>query len=81
MTYFNYHAKAKRLILNKHLLSVSFFQNYHNIKPAMVLYFDNSRPIPIREYMWQEYFALIKQENVKFNNPDNLDLTEFGFFN
>ena len=81
MTYFNYHAKAKRLIANKHLISVSFFKNYHNIKPCMVLYFDNNSPIPIRNYIWKEYLAILKSENIKYNNPDNLNLTEFGIFN
>ena len=81
MTYFNYHAKAKRLISNNHLISVTFFKNYHNIKPAMVLYFDNNTPIPIRDYMWKEYFEILKTENISFNNPDKLNLTEFGIFN
>ena len=81
MTYFNYHAKAKRLILEEHLISVSFFKNYHNIKPAMVLYFDNNQPIPIREYMWKEYFLILKNYKIPFNNSDNLNLAEFGFFN
>ena len=80
MTYFNYHAKAKKLILEQHTISVTFFKNYHNIKPAMVLYFDNNQPIPIREYMWKEYFSILKNQKLPFNNPDNIDLTEFRSF-
>ncbi len=65
MSYFNYHAKAKNLIKTNHLLAVTIFDNYHHIYPAMVLYFDTSKPIPIREYMWDEYLPLIKQADVK----------------
>ena len=81
MTYFNYHAKAKNLIKSNHLLSVTIFSEYHHIKPAMVLYFDNSKPIPIREYRWNEYMPLIKAKKIKILNPDNLDLTQFACFN
>ena len=59
MPYYNYHAIAKRLIENNHLIAVSIFPEYKNIRPAMVLYFDNHRPIPIREYMWDDYLDKI----------------------
>lgn len=75
MTYFNYHAKAKNLIKSNHLISVSIFDDYHHIKPAMVLYFDNSRPIPIREYIWSEYLPLILEKDVPILNPNNIELT------
>lgn len=65
MAYFNYHAKAKNLIKTNHLMAVTIFDEYHHIYPAMVLYFDVSKPIPIREYMWIDYLSLIKQTNVK----------------
>ena len=68
MTYFNYHAKAKKLIATNHLLAVTIFDRYHHIYPAMVLYFDISKPIPIREYRWEEYIPLIKQANVKIQD-------------
>ncbi|MBR4998337.1 MAG: thermostable hemolysin delta-VPH [Clostridia bacterium] len=78
MTYFNYHAKVKALVKSKHCISVSFFKSYHNIKPAMVFYFDNHQPMPIRDYMWKEYFPLIKQYDLLINNPDKIDLDEFA---
>ena len=81
MTYFNYHAKAKRLISSNHCISVSIFENYRNIKPAMVLYFDNNIPIPIREYMWKEYFPLIKHFKITINNPNGIDLSQFSSVN
>lgn len=81
MSYFNYHAKAKRLINLGHCISVSIFKNYHNIKPAMVLYFDNNIPIPIRDYMWQDYLPLIKNSEIPITNVDNIDLNQFTIFN
>ncbi len=77
MTYFNYHAKAKRLILNGNCISASVFSNYHHIRPALVLYFENNIPIPIRNYKWQEYVPLLKTLNITINNPENLDLNQF----
>lgn len=63
MSYFNYHAKAKRLIREGNLIKIRFLESYKTIKPAMVLFFKNNPPMPIREYRWKEYFDIIK--NVK----------------
>ena len=59
MSFFNYHAKAKRLIKEGQLVDYIFVDNYNGIKPAMVLFFKDSRPMPIREYKWAEYIDLI----------------------
>lgn len=72
MAYYNYHAIAKRLIESNHLLGVSIFSTYHHISPALVLYFDNHRPVPIREYMWNDYLPIIKSKNIQILNPDNI---------
>ena len=77
MTYFNYHAKAKKLITSGHCMSVTLFKSYHNIKPAMVLYFNNNFPMPIRDYMWKDYLPLIEENQISINNPDNINLSEF----
>ena len=77
MSYFNYHAKAKRLIENENCISASVFSNYRNIRPALVLYFENNIPIPIRDYMWKDYFPLLKQHNIAINNPENINLHQF----
>ena len=77
MTYFNYHAKAKRLISDGYCISASIFSNYHSIRPALVLYFENNIPIPIRDYMWKDYITLLEQENIIINNPENIDLNKF----
>ena len=64
MAYFNYHAKAKNLIKNNNCFAATIFDNYHNIKPALVLYFFNNQPIPIREYMWKDYSELLSKHNI-----------------
>lgn len=74
MAYFNYHAKAKNLIKSGACISCSVFSNYHNIKPALVLYFTNNKPIPIRDYMWNEYIPLINERNIPINNCENINL-------
>lgn len=59
MGYFNYHAKAKGLIAEGHLVDYKIVDNWNGIKPALVLYFDNNKPIPIREYRFDEYMELL----------------------
>ena len=58
--YYNYHAKAKQLISEGHLLRYELLEKYNGISPCLLLYFDNHRPMPIREYRWDEYWPLIK---------------------
>lgn len=53
--YFNYHAKAKRLIAEGHLINMEIVERWNAIAPALVLYFDNHKPMPIRQYRWDEY--------------------------
>lgn len=67
MGYYNYHAQCKKLIKSNHLLGVTLMQEYKHIKPAMVFYFDNHKPMPIREYRWREYLDLLNQLNIKIN--------------
>lgn len=57
--YYNYHAKAKQLIIDGHLISYEIVERWNNISPALVLYFDNHKPMPIREYRWDEYRSLL----------------------
>ena len=64
MSYFNYHGKVKKLISEGHLIDYEIVDSWNKISPALVLYFDNNRPMPIREYMWDEYFKILnKYEN------------------
>ena len=59
LMYYNYHAKAKQLISEGHLTEVEFVDDWNGITPAMVLYFDNHKPMPIRKHKWDEYMELI----------------------
>ncbi|MNP50580.1 hypothetical protein D3C76_1448530 [compost metagenome] len=61
MGYFNYHAKIKNLILSKELTHWEIVESWNNIKPALVLYFKNNKPMPIREYRWNEYSDLLNK--------------------
>jgi len=70
MTFFNYHAKASNLIKTQHCKSAELTKKHNNISPALVLYFDNHIPMPIRQDKWQYYFILLEQFNIKIY--DNL---------
>lgn len=70
--YYNYHAIAKNLIKNNCCIACTVFEKYHHISPALVLYFSFHRPIPIREYMWQDYIPLLIEKGVEIE--DNLNL-------
>lgn len=70
MAYFNYHARAQKLIRSGHCVKAEIVEQYKDIGPALILYFDNHTPIPIREYRFDEYLPLLKRYDVKvvFNN-------------
>ena len=74
MTYYNYHAMAKRLLKDGHCFGATIFEEYHHIKPALVLYFENHKPIPIRHYMWNDYFNILNELKIKILNPNNINL-------
>ncbi|MDD4350877.1 MAG: hypothetical protein PHP83_01670 [Clostridia bacterium] len=85
MRYFNYHAKAFNLINEGHLMSATLVDKHRNISPALVLYFDNHAPMPIRQYVWDRYFEQINAQKVKIidnrqvmqkNDPANENITE-----
>lgn len=62
MSYFNYHAAAKRLIREGKLKEWYITERYNNVSPALVLVFDDiHHPVmPIRQYRWEEYMPLLK---------------------
>ncbi len=63
MSYFNYHAKAKNLIKAGNLIKYEVVEKWNSISPALVLYFENNKPMPIRQEKWEEYFELINSLN------------------
>ena len=56
--YYNYHGKAKQLIAEGHLTNMEIVDRWNSISPALVLYFDNHKPMPIRRYRWDEYLIM-----------------------
>ena len=68
MAYYNYHAKARSLIKSGHCVKAEITENYKNIAPALVLYFDDHIPMPIRVHKFDEYFRLLKQYNIEAEN-------------
>lgn len=63
--YYNYHAKAKRLIAEGRLTEYRFLDEYNGISPCLLLFFDNHRPMPIRQPRWGEYLAMIKPQSME----------------
>lgn len=61
MSYYNYHAQAKGLISEGHLIDAQIMDRWNQISPALVLFFDNHRPMPVREYRWDEYLQIINE--------------------
>ncbi len=63
MGYYNYHAQVKKLIFEGRLTGYEFLDSYHGISPALVLYFKEHKPMPIRDYMWEEYLPYLLSLN------------------
>lgn len=61
MAYFNYHAKIKKKILEGKLQRYEIVQNWNGICPALVFYFFDGPPMPVREYKFQEYFEFLNE--------------------
>lgn len=60
--YYNYHAKAKKLIADGHLIDYKVVEKWNNISPALVLYFDNHKPMPIRKYKFDDYWNILTKK-------------------
>lgn len=64
--YYNYHAKIKKLIAEGHMVDYQVMPRWKAIAPALVIYFDNNKPMPIRKYRWEEYWDILdKAEEVR----------------
>ena len=64
MSYYNYHATAKRLINEGKLMGYYFTEKHNGISPALVLLFDDYRhPVmPIRSHRWVDYLPLLPKD-------------------
>lgn len=58
--YYNYHQIIKNKIKAGLLSHYEYLESYHNIRPALVLYFKDHTQYPIREYRWHEYYKYLK---------------------
>lgn len=63
--YFNYHAKVQKLIRGGHATGYKFFDEYHGIKPCLVVFFDDGKSFPIRKHRFEEYQFLLLKFDVK----------------
>lgn len=63
MGYYNYHAVAKNLIKNGHLIRTEYVGVWNDVSPALVLFFDNHPPMPIRKEKWEEYENIIGENS------------------
>lgn len=68
MAYFNYHQTAQKLIKTGHCLSAEIVKKHNAISPALILFFDNHLPMPIREEKWLVYFNLLEHHSIKIIN-------------
>lgn len=64
MSYYNYHGIAINLIKNRHCEKAEVVQNYNNISPALILYFNNHKSMPIRQERFEQYMVLLKYFDV-----------------
>ena len=65
MAYFNYHAKAQNLIKTGHCVKAEIAETYNGISPALIIYFDNHIPMPIRPHKFDEYLELLKRHDIE----------------
>jgi len=63
--YFNYHAKVKRLIESGRATGYIFCKEYKKISPCLLIFFDDERPMPIRQHKFEEYMFLLAKFGVK----------------
>jgi len=59
MSYYNYHVIAKTKIKQGKLVDYKIVTKWNNIALALVLFFCDRTPMPVREERWNEYFDLI----------------------
>ena len=66
--YYSYHAMAKKLVKEGRLIGCAVVENHNGIRPALVLYFDDHPPMPVRRERWEEYFALVCRYGIRGKN-------------
>ena len=72
MSYYNYHAKAQNLIKAGHCKYAEILEKHNKISPALVLHFENSPPMPIRQHRWTVYITLLKENDIPILNKKDM---------
>ena len=70
--YYNYHMQIKKRLKQGKLKKFELVEKWNDISPALVLYFDDNKKMPVREEYFNEYLELISTlyDNIE-NNLDN----------
>lgn len=68
--YYSYHAMAKKRIREGHLIHYELMERWGNIAPALVLFFDDHRPMPIRAERIAEYADLLSLHLIRDGDPE-----------
>ncbi len=59
---YSYHNRIKQRIKNRELISYEYVDNYKDISPCLLLYFDTEPKLrPIRKHRFKEYEELLNQ--------------------
>lgn len=60
------HTEIKKLITDGHMIDYQVMPKWKGFFPALVIYFDNHKPVAIRRYKWEEYWDILdKAEEVR----------------
>ena len=65
--YFKDHAQIKKLISAGFFVNYKIFNTWNNISPALVLFFYNHKPMPIRKEKWKDYYKYINNYYILLN--------------
>lgn len=70
--YYNYHMQIKKRLKQGKLKKFELVEKWKDISPALVLYFDDNKKMPVREEYFNEYLELISTlyDNIE-NNLNN----------
>lgn len=68
MAYYSYHATAIKLIKTAHCTRAEFKEKHNLVSPALVLYFDNHKPMPIKQEHFEKYKTILNFYEIPIYN-------------
>ena len=76
--YFNYHAKIHKLIKEGCFDHYEIVEKWNNISPALVIFFHNHPPMPVRIEKWGNYLPQLEriQKDDRQNDKDESTQTD-----